>query len=227
MSKSIGKILGAGGASTSLFGSENDVLKYLNGYNTQNYDTTLNNLTSYAADASSQLGNMGSYRFRADASDAARQRAENAAYQSYVAALTPQFKNQTADLEASLANKGLGVGTEAYQRAMTDLQNTQNNALNQAAYQSVLAGQNAFSNSLNDEVKAANFSNNAQSQFINQLLSALQNSYSGYDVAMDKYNIRSGADRRIEANRQANSAAQAAAGNNFLKSALSAAAMLI
>lgn len=227
MSKSIGKILGAGGASTSLFGSENDVLKYLNGYNTQNYDTTLNNLTSYAADASSQLGNMGAYRFGADGSDAARQRAENAAYQSYVAALTPQLKNQTADLEASLANKGLGVGTEAYQRAMTDLQNTQNNALNQAAYQSVLAGQNAFSNSLNDEVKAANFSNNAQSQFINQLLSALQNSYSGYDVAMDKYNIRSGADRRIEANRQANSAAQAAAGNNFLKSALSAAAMLI
>lgn len=126
-----------------------------------------------------------------------------------------------------MANKGLGVGTEAYQRAMTDLQNTQNNALNQAAYQSVLAGQNAFSNSLNDEIKAANFSNNAQSQFINQLLSALQNSYSGYDVAMDKYNIRSGADRRIEANRQANSAAQAAAGNNFLKSALSAVAMLI
>ena len=227
MSKSIGKILGAGGASTSLFGSENDILNYLNNYNTKNYDATLNNLTSYAADASAQLGNMGAYRFGADGSDAARQRAENAAYQSYMTTLAPQFKNQTADLETSLANKGLGIGTEAYQRALTDLQNAQNNALNQAAYQSVLAGQNAFSNSLNDEIKAANFSNNAQSQFINQLLAALQKSYSGYDVAMDKYNIRSGADRRTEANRQANSAAQASAGNDFWKSALSAAAMLI
>ena len=47
MSKSIGKLMGAGGAPTSMYGSENAVLNYLKDYNTTNYDNTLNNLTSF------------------------------------------------------------------------------------------------------------------------------------------------------------------------------------
>ena len=225
MSKAIGKALGAGGASTSMFGAETDIINYLNNYNTKNYDNTLNNLTSFASQASNQLSNMGNYNFNVNASDDARQRAENATYQSYVNKLQPQFANQTSDLATSLANKGIGVGTQAYSRAMTDLQNNQNNALNQAAYQSVLAGQNAYSNSLNDQINAANFSNNAQNNFVNLLLNALQNSHSGYDVAMQKYGVQNGADSRIAQNKFYNSQAQQSAGNEFLNSALQSAAM--
>lgn len=224
MSKAFGKILGAGGASTSMLGSERDILNYLNNYDTTNYDTTLNNLTNYAANASNQLGSMGNYNFSVNASDAARQRAEQAAYQSYANRLAPQFANQTADLAATLANKGLSIGSEAYSRAMTDLQNTQNDALNQAAYQSVLAGQNAYSNSLSDQINSANFANQAQSNYIRQLIAALQNSYSGYDIAMNKYNIQNAADRRIAQNKFYNSQAQQAAGDEFLGSAAAAAA---
>ena len=92
MSKAIGSVLGAGGnASTSMYGSENEILKYLNNYDTTNYDNTLKNLVSYAANASNQLSNMGDYNFSVDGSDAARQRAEQATYQSYLDKLQPQF----------------------------------------------------------------------------------------------------------------------------------------
>ena len=170
---------------------------------------------------------MGNYNFNVNASDAARQRAEKVAYQSYLDRLTPQFANQTSDLATSLANKGIAVGSQAYSRAMTDLQNSQNDALNQAAYQSTLAGQTAYSNSLNDQINAANFSNLAQSNYIKQLLQALQNSYSGYDIAMQKYNIQNAANQRIAQNKQANADAQSAAGNEFFNSAAQAAALAL
>ncbi len=222
MSKAIGKVLGAGSASTSMLGSEKDILNYLNNYNTTNYDTTLNNLTSYAANASNQLSNMGNYNFSVNGSDAARQRAEQATYQSYVDKLTPQFANQTSDLATSLANKGITAGSEAYSRAFNDLQNNQNNALNQAAYQATLAGQNAFSSSLSDQINAAQFGNSAQSAYIQQLLKALDRSYSGYDIAMNKYKIQNAADSRIAQNKFYNAQAQTEAGNQFLQSAAAA-----
>ena len=108
---------------------------------------------------------------------------------------------------------------------MTDLQNSKNNALNQAAYQSVLAGQNAFSNSLSDQMNAASFANQSQANYINMLLSALQNSYSGYDNALNKYQVQKGADARIDQNRMYNAQAQQAAGDSFLQSAAQAAAL--
>ncbi len=222
MSKAIGSVFGAGGqASTSMYGSENEILKYLNNYDTTNYDNTLKNLVSYAANASNQLSNMGDYNFSVDGSDAARQRAEQATYQSYLDKLQPQFANQTSDLQTSLANKGISIGSEAYSRAMSDLQDSQNSALNQAAYQATLAGQNAFSNSLSDDLRSAGFSNAAQTSYINQLLQALQNSYSGYDIAMDKYKVQYGADDRIANNRANNAQSAQNFGNNILNSAIS------
>lgn len=222
MSKAIGSVFGSGGqASTSMYGSENEILKYLNNYDTTNYDNTLKNLVSYAANASNQLSNMGDYNFSVDGSDAARQRAEQATYQSYLDKLQPQFANQTSDLQTSLANKGISIGSEAYSRAMSDLQDSQNSALNQAAYQATLAGQNAFSNSLSDDLRSAGFSNAAQTSYINQLLQALQNSYSGYDIAMDKFNVQYGADDRIANNRANNAQSAQNFGNNVLNSAIS------
>ncbi|MBR2923204.1 MAG: hypothetical protein IKC10_07815 [Alphaproteobacteria bacterium] len=220
MSKAIGKLMGAGGAPTSMYGSENEVLKYLGNYDTSNYDNTLNNLTSYASNASEQLSNMGNYNFSVNASDEARNRAEQATYQSYVDKLQPQFSAQMSDLHTSLANKGIAVGSEAYMRAMGGLNASHNSALNEAARQSVLAGQEAYSNSLNDQINTATFANNAQSDYINQLLNALQNSYSGYDVAMDKYNIQNKGETRIGQNQASNTSAQIAEGNRVIDNAI-------
>lgn len=164
-----------------------NLVNFLDNYDTKSADTTLSNLTDYASTASNQLNNMGSYNFGVDASDEARQRAEEATYQSYVDKLTPQFERQQTNMATMLQNQGIPVGSEAYNRAMGDLEEKQNDALSQAAYQSVLNGQNAYSQSLGDEINAGNFGNTAQQTYINQLLSALQGSSSGYDVAMDKY----------------------------------------
>ena len=170
-----------------------DYANYLTGYDTSNTDGTLSNLSSWANTSSAQnLSGMGNYNFSVDGSDAARQRAESALYHSTMDKLTPQFERQTADYGTMLQNKGLPVGSEAYARAMGDLQNAQNDATMQAAYSSVLGGQDAFSQSLKDEINASDFSNSAQQSYINQLLTALQGSASGYENQKNLFNVRSG-----------------------------------
>lgn len=222
MSKSIGKLLGAGSASTSYNQAENEVLKYLKNIDTSAADNTYNNLAQYGYDLSQTLGNRPDYIYSVDASDEARQRAENAVYNSYVDKLTPQFEQQTSDLQTRLANQGLAVGSEAYQRAMSDLQNSQNSALNQAAYASVTAGQNAFSNSLKDAISSAGFSNSARQLPINEIYSLMQNSPSAYENNMNIYSIQNQAENRINQNKAYNSQSQFNAGNNFLSGAAGA-----
>lgn len=178
---------------------------YLKSVDTSNVDNTLGNLTSYALNQSENLMNNSNWylptvnasdwNFGVEASDEARQRAENATYQAYIDKLTPQFQQQTADLESSLINKGLPVGSEAYQRAMTDLQNNQNDALNQAAYQSVLNGQNAYTQSLNDQIAAGNFGNSAQTAYENAQLAA-NNAQQGY--LQQIFNAMSGSPSKYE-----------------------------
>lgn len=171
----------------------NDYISYLKGYDTSNVDNTLSNLTGWAEDSSAQnLMNMGDYNFSVDGSDDARQRVENTMFDSMAGKLNSQFERQSEDYATMLQNQGLPVGSEAYERAMGDLQSTQNSALAQAAYSSVLGGQNAFSQSLNDEIKSADFSNSAQQAYINQLLSALNGSTSGYDHQKNLFGAKTG-----------------------------------
>lgn len=138
--------------------------------------------------------NESDWNFNVEASDEARKRAEEATYQSYLDKLTPQFERQTSDLDSMLLNKGLGVGTEAYERAMGDLQDRQNDALNQAAYASVLNGQNAYSQSLNDQIAAGNFGNTARNNYYNAQLNAnsantaYQNALMNANSALTDYN---------------------------------------
>ena len=200
MSKSIGKIFGT--SSTGTYGYENNYMNYLNNYNTSNYDNTLNNMTAAALNMSQNLNAMPAYQFSVDGSDAARQQAENATFQSYVDRLTPQYQQQTNDLQTRLINQGVPVGSEAYQRAMNDLQSAQNAALNQAAYQSVLNGQNAYSQSLSDSINAAQFGNTAQQNYIQQIQSLLDGSVSGYDNMANLYNIQKGVEARQTAAKQ-------------------------
>jgi hypothetical protein len=163
-------------------------MNYLKGYDTSNVDTTLGNLTNWAANSSANnLNNMGDYTFSVDGSDDARQRAENALYNSVVEKLTPQFERQQSNLATMLQNQGIPVGSEAYARAMGDLEEKQNDTLSQAAYQSVLGGQDAYSQSLSDEINAGTYGINAQQAYINQLLGALDGSASGYENQQNLY----------------------------------------
>jgi hypothetical protein len=75
---------------------------------------------------------------------------------------------------------------------MGDLQDNQNEALNQAGYQSVLAGQQAYSQDLQNQIAAGNFGNQAQQAYINQLLSALQGSVSGYENQQNIFSVGAG-----------------------------------
>lgn len=187
MSKSIGKLTGTGTVKYDTSPTKNFV-KFLDSYDTKPVDTTLSNLTGWASNSSADnLNNMGNYTFNVDGSDAARLRQENAIYSSMMDKMQPQFERQMQDYSTMLQNKGLPVGSEAYERAMGDLQEKQNDSARQAAYASVMGGQDAFSQSLGDAMNAGSFGNQAQQAYINQLLSALDGSSSGYDVAMDKY----------------------------------------
>lgn len=208
MSKSLGGVAVGG-----LFGSTkakvdssptNNLISYLNNYDTSNSDAVLSNLAKNAYNQSQKLGDMGDYNFSVEASDEARKRAEDAQFNSYMNYMQPQFDRQTSDLATSLQNKGLAVGSEAYQRAMNDLQDNQNRAINQASYDATTAGQNAYSQSLADSINAGNFGNTAQLSYINQLLAQLEGTQSSYDVAMDKYAAQNNlASQRYAAEQQA------------------------
>lgn len=210
MSKSIGKLLGSGNVGT--YGYENNYINYLKNYNTSNVDNTLYNMTSAAQNLSSDLTGLQNYQFDVNNSDATRQRMENATYQSYVDKLTPQYEQQTSALATQLANQGIPVGSEAYQRAMQGLQSAQNSALNDAVYQSVKAGQDAYSQSLNDNINAAQFNNTARQNYVNLIQSLLDGSISGYDNTANLYGIQSGVERR-------RTAAQQSGWNNLFKTA--------
>jgi len=188
-------------------------LNALNKIDTSTVDNANQNMAQYAQAMSQNLGNRPDYVYSVEASDAARQRAEQAYYNNMVNNLQPQFAQQQADLETRLANQGLSVGSEAYQRAMNDLMTQQNNAYTNAANQAVLSGQNAYSQSLSDAINSANFTNNSRMLPVNEILTLLSNSPSEYDIAMEKYGILSN---------YANTAAQQQAQNQALKNQLMA-----
>ena len=164
-----------------------EYIKYLNNYDTSNADTAYENLGDWASRASANLSNMGDYNFNVDASQEAQKRVENETFKNYLGKILPSYERQTDDLQTRLLNQGIGVDTAAYRHAMGGLQSAQNSALNDAAYQALEAGQNAYTTSLNNQIAAAGFNNSAQQDYINQLISALEGSLSSYDVANEKY----------------------------------------
>lgn len=187
------KSLGFSGSSAQINPATWYMLNYLNNYDTTTVDNTNKALAQTGYDLSQTLNNRPDYIYSVDGSDEARQRMENAIYNSYVDKLTPQFNNQISDLDTRLQNQGLSVGSEAYQRAMTDLQNSHNDTLNQAAYNSVSSGQSAFNTSLNNNISAANFNNNARMLPVSEILSLISNSPSSQDIMSQKYNLMNNA----------------------------------
>ena len=187
------KSLGFSGASAQINPAIWPYYNYLNSINTQVVDDTNESMAKTGYNLAQTLDSRPNYIYSVDGSEDARKRAENAMFNAYIDKLTPQFQTEISDLETRLQNQGLSVGSEAYQRAMTDLQNIHNDALNQAAYNSVTAGQQAFSNSLSDNIASANFTNNARMMPVSEILSLLSNSPSSYDIAQAKYNLLTGA----------------------------------
>ena len=163
-------------------------LSAVNNVDTKNYDNVLKNFETKANEMSGN-SNLGNWIWGVDGSDDARQRAEAATFQAYLDKTQPIYQQQKDDLHNHLINQGLSVGSEAYERAMNDLQNNQNDATNQAAYNSVLNGQNAFTQSLNDSLNSASFANSAQTGYIGNIWNLLANSMSGYDKKMEQANL--------------------------------------
>lgn len=79
----------------------------------------------------------------------ADKRAEESVFKAFSDKYEPTFERQNSNLKDSLINQGLPVGSEAYTRATADMAQTQNDARQQAAYQSVQAGQQARNNEIN------------------------------------------------------------------------------
>ncbi len=196
MSKGIGKLFGSG--NVGMYGSESNYLNYLQNYDTSNYDNSVKNMTSQAYGLSQQLGNRPGYVYSVDGSDAARQRMEKATYQSAMQNIMPYYEQRRSDLNTRLQNQGLSVGSEAYQRAMNDLEKSQNESVNQASYQSISAGQDAFNNSLQNAVTSADFTNTARSYPIQEIISLLSLSPSGYQVQKDLFDAATGVHNRQE-----------------------------
>ena len=70
MAKSIGKFMGVGNNSTSTYGSETDILKYLNEYDTSQVDSAYKNMASLGNQLSTQLSERPNYVYSVNASDA-------------------------------------------------------------------------------------------------------------------------------------------------------------
>ena len=190
MSKAVGSVLGTNVKANTRAGE--NYLSYLKSVDTTLSDSASSAMAREANQMAQSLSTVPDMVYRIEASDAARQRAENATYQAYLDKLLPQHQTQTADLETRLANQGLSVGSEAYQRAMNDLTAQHNDALNQAAYTSVLKGQDAFSNCLKDALTAGTFTNNARQAGINQIYTLLQNTPTEYENQANIYATQQG-----------------------------------
>ena len=75
MSKSVGKLLGVGNAKTGYYGSEQDVLKFLNDYDTSQTDSAYSNMATLGNQMTTELSNRPGYVYSVDGSDASAQRA--------------------------------------------------------------------------------------------------------------------------------------------------------
>jgi hypothetical protein len=73
--------------------------------------------------------------------DASTKRAEDSVFSAFSNRYEPIFYRQSNNLQDRLVNQGIPVGSEAYTRAMSDMNNTQNDARLQAMNQATLTGQ--------------------------------------------------------------------------------------
>ena len=144
----------------------NNIMNYYQNLDTSLADSVVNNLSNAGVDLSQNLTDRISSVM---GDETARQEAILANFNAYQELMRPTFETQTNDLHTRLLNQGLGVGNEAYQQAMNDLNQTQNLALNQAAYNAVNLGNEAYNDSIELALKNANLNNNVRNSEIAEL----------------------------------------------------------
>lgn len=110
-----------------------------------------------------QLQGLGS-QINPQAAQQANQQGQQAAYAAQTQYLNPQFSQGQSSLESQLANQGLAPGSQAYTNAMTNFNNSKNQAYSNAANQSVLTGSQIGSQMLNNNLAAVG----AQGNLLNQ-----------------------------------------------------------
>lgn len=150
--------------------------------------------------------------------------AADASYSQATSRLDPQFQQQQSDLGARLANSGIAVGSEAYNREMDNFSRSRNDAYNQAAYSSQAAGlaaqQQGYGQQLNtrqqqanETTTAGNFANAAAGQIfgMGQQNAALNNSAQAQQFGQNQAAAQFG--NNAQAQQNAQNAQQAQFGN--------------
>lgn len=176
-----------------------ELISYYQNYDTSLADNTMKNLGTAAQNIS---GNLTDYITSIDGSDAARNEAQNAVFSSYQSLLEPEHERQTADLNARLLNQGLTVGSEAYQRAMNDLNQKQNLALNQAAYKAVTEGNDAFNQSFSQALQNAQLNNTARKNQLAEAYGYMDKATTGLDIYEKMFAAQNGLSAVNSANEQ-------------------------
>jgi hypothetical protein len=128
-----------------------------------NANGTLNNSIYGLGGINSQLGTLGQ-QISPQAAQQANQQGQQAAYAAQAQYLNPQFSQGQSSLESQLANQGLAPGSQAYTNAMTNFNNSKQQAYSNAANQSVLTGSQIGSQMLNNNLAAVG----AQGSLLNQ-----------------------------------------------------------
>lgn len=112
--------------------------------------------------------------------NAARDSAANAAYGRLTNLLSPQITEGRKQQETSLINRGLPIGSEAYGKATDRFERQANDALLQAANQSVLTGDQEaaqqFAQALSGRQQGINEMLTSRSQPINEISALIQGS---------------------------------------------------
>lgn len=80
----------------------------------------------------------------------------NEYYQAKIAYLQPQLDRQTARTNANLIQRGVSFGSNAYNNAMTDLQNEQNQQIAGLSNEAINKGQGYYNNIINQSSNLIN-----------------------------------------------------------------------
>jgi hypothetical protein len=88
-----------------------------------------------------------------------RQESEDALYGKLTSRLDPFWEQQQGDMESQLASQGLTPGTEAYNRAYSNMNNSRTDAYGQAGMDSVIHGGSEAQRMQNMDINSAGFNN--------------------------------------------------------------------
>lgn len=146
-------------------GASQPLQNLINGSMTQagNSNTTLNNSIYGLGGINQQLGTLGQ-QISPQAAQQANQQGQQAAYAAQTQYLDPQFSQGQSSLESQLANQGLTPGSQAYNNAMTNFNNSKQQAYSNAANESVLTGSQIGSQMLNNNLAAVGEQGNLLNQ---------------------------------------------------------------